>query len=193
MPLKILYFDVETTGTDPTVNELIEFAGIVVIDGKTIEELEFKCQPVNWEAVEPEALEVTGKTLEDLKGYMLPAEAFKLLSDFFNRHIDKFDKNDKFYPAGHQISFDIDFLQKFFIDYGDKYGTGSYQNWRCLDSRVLANFFIAAGLIQCKDVKLKTLCEVFEIEIEAHDALSDIRATRILIQKMMAWLSKQNT
>jgi len=186
--MKILYLDVETTGTDVSVNEIIQFAGIVVIDGKTVEELEFKCQPTNWDSIESEAMEINGKTLDDLKSYMPPSEAILILKGFFDRHIDKYSKNDKFYPAGHNVGFDLDFLQSFWKRHCDKYGIGSYQNWRCLDSRILANFFIAVKLISCEDVKLQTLCNYFKIEIESHDALSDIRATRILIQKMMKML-----
>src|SRR5690606_5049961 len=109
--------------------------------------------------------------------------------DLFDTYIDKYDKNDKFYPAGHNVQFDLDFLQEFWKKYGDQYGTGSYQNWRALDSRVMAHFLIMAGkLPELENMKLATLCNHFDIPINAHDAMSDITATRLLIRKMMEFI-----
>jgi len=188
--MKILYFDTETTGTNPEINEITQFAAIVEIDGEVKEEVNWRCQPANWDAVDVQALEVTGIGIEELKTFDPPAEMFKKISELFNKYIDKYDKNDKFYPAGHNVGFDLDFLQSFWKKHGDEYGTGSFQNWRSLDSRVLANFLIAEEIIECKDMKLGTLCEVFNIEIDQHDALSDIRATRMLVLKLKEYIKK---
>lgn len=182
--MKILYFDTETTGIDPKVNEIVQFAAIVEIDGNVVEEVNWRCQPTNWEAINPDALKTTGLTLEKLREFGPPQEMMKNIRSLFDRHIDKFNKADKFYPAGHNVQFDLDFLQAFWKKHGDTYGTGSYQNWRCLDSRILANFFIMRGKLDVPDVKLSTLCEKFGIAIQAHDAMSDIHATRELVRKM---------
>lgn len=187
--MKILYFDVETTGRDPKVNEIIQFSAIVEIDGEVKETVNWYCQPTRWENVEPEALEVTGKTIEELQTYPPASALMDGLESLFNEYIDKYDKTDKFYPAGHNVGFDLDFLQAFWKQHGDKYGTGSYQNWRSLDSRVLAHFLITAGKIpEPENIKLSTLCAQFDIPINAHDAMSDITATRELIKKMLTYL-----
>lgn len=182
--MKILYFDTETTGVDPKVNEIVQFAAIVEIDGNVVEEVNLTCQPTNWDAISPEALQTTGLTIEKLKSYDAPGVMMANIRKLFDRHIDKFNKSDKFYPAGHNVQFDLDFLQAFWKRHGEIYGTGSYQNWRCLDSRILANFLIMRGKIAATDVKLSTLCNHYGIQIQAHDAMSDIRATRELIRKM---------
>lgn len=187
--MKILYFDVETTGRDPKVNEIVQFSAIVEIDGEVKEEVNWFCSPTNWDTVEDEALEVTGKTREELETYPPPVSLMDGIKDLFDTYIDKYDTNDKFYPAGHNVGFDLDFLQEFWKKHGDKYGTGSYQNWRMLDSRVLAHFLIMSGKMpELPDMKLATLCKHFGIEINAHDAMSDITATRELIQKMLTYL-----
>lgn len=183
--MKILYFDTETTGVDPRIHEIVQFAAIVEVDGTVKEEVNWKCQPTKWEVLSPEALAVTGMTIEKLKESDPPAVMMEKIRGLFDRYIDKFDKSDKFYPAGHNVVFDLDFLQNFWKQHGDQYGTGSYQNWRVLDSRIFAHFLIVAGKLQVEDVKLETLCKHYGIEISAHDALSDIRATRQLIAKMM--------
>ncbi len=186
--MKLLYFDTETTGVDSKVNEIVQFAAIVEIDGKVVEEVNWQCQPTRWDKIDPMALKTIGKTVEDLKALPAPSEMMKNIRALFDRHIDKFNKADKFYPAGHNVQFDLEFLQAFWKQHGDTYGTGSYQNWRCLDSRILANFLLYKDMIPCADVKLETLCNHFKVAIQAHDAMSDIRATRELIQLMSAFL-----
>lgn len=187
--MKILYFDVETTGRDPKVNEIVQFSAIVEVDGEVKEEVNWFCSPTDWDNVEEGALEVIGKTREELATYPPPVSLMDGIQSLFDAHIDKYDTLDKFYPAGHNVQFDLDFLQAFWKKYGDQFGTGSYQNWRALDSRVLANFLVASGkIIEPENMKLKTLCDMFQIPIQAHDAMSDIRATRELIKKMMEYL-----
>lgn len=182
--MKILYFDTETTGLDPTNHEIIQFAALIEIDGEIKEEVNWHCQPKNWEIIEKKSLEINGISLEMLKTFDLPETTASNIKNLFDKYIDKYDKTDKFYPAGHNISFDINFLQAFWKKYIDEYGTGSYQNWRCLDSRIMANFLLVNNIIKSPDAKLINLCSELGIKIEAHDALSDIRATRILINKM---------
>lgn len=188
--MKIIYFDTETTGVDPRVHEIVQFAAIVEIDGNVVEEVNWNCQPTRWISIDPQALLTTGLTKEKLQSFEVPSVIAYNIRLLFDRHINKYDKTDKFYPAGHNVQFDLDFLQAFWKQHTDKYGTGSYQNWRCLDSRVLANFLLYKGIINCPDVKLETLCKHFNIPIRAHDAMSDIRATRELIHEMSKLLKK---
>lgn len=186
--MKVLYFDTETTGVNPTKHEIIQFSALVEIDGVVHEEINLKIQPTKWENIDPIALQTTNLTIEQLKGFELPAHSGSRIRGFFDKYVDKFNRADKFFPAGHNVQFDLDFLQSFWKTYVDPYGIGSYQNWRSLDSRVFANFLSYKGKINVPDVKLETLCKHFNIEIHAHDALSDIKATRELIQKMLQML-----
>jgi DNA polymerase-3 subunit epsilon len=191
--MKILYFDTETTGTSAWKHDITQFAAIIEIDGVVKEEVNFRCQPTRWENIDPKALETTGVSIEQLRQLQPAKEMFKQIKALFDKYIPKYTKMpDKFYPAGHNVQFDLDFLNAFFKTHGSpddqKWGITSYQNWRAHDSRVFGNFLGAAGKLPCQDMKLGTLCDHFGIEINAHDALSDIRATRAVVQKMMAML-----
>ena len=185
MGMKTIWFDTETTGLDPAVNEITQFAAIIVVDGVVKEEANIRMQPSNWDAITPEALAITGVDVEELKTFQKPQHAFLEIQQLVDKHVDKFNKHDKYFPAGHNVSFDIGFVQAFFKRWGDDYGFGSYQNWQSLDTRVLANFMIYSGLIKPDNTKLETLCEYFGIDIQAHDAMADIRATRTLASTMM--------
>lgn len=188
--MKVLYFDTETTGTNSWKHEITQFAAIIEIDGVVKEEVNFKCQPTDWDAIEPNALKTTGIGIDQLKTFETPDQTMKKIRDLFTKYIPKYTKmGDKFYPAGHNVQFDLDFLNSFIKKHGNadeqKWGATTYQNWRSLDSRVLANFLVAKGKLNPENIKLSTLCDHYKIDIDAHDALSDIRATREVILRMM--------
>lgn len=192
--MKILYFDTETTGTDSKLHEIIQFAALIEVDGKIVEEVNYHCQPTKWDFIDPEALKTTGLSIEKLKTFQPPSIMFADIKKLLRKYVGKYDKMpQKFYPAGHNIQFDLDFLNAFFKQHGDfddkQWGITSYQNWRSLDSRVFSNFLCVAGKLSLPNVQLTTLCNHFQVEINAHDALSDIRATREVIKKMTALLS----
>ncbi len=183
MSKKILWFDVETTGLDPQKNDPVQIAGMVEIDGEVMGSFNYHCQPISFENVSPKALEINGLTMEDLKGFKPPAEVKDQLTDFLSGHCDKFAPNDKFYPAGYNARFDVDFLAAWFTKLGDKY-LGSWWNWKYIDP--LPHLFLAdyRGEISLKNYQLKTVCESYGIPLDAHDALSDVRATRTLCVKL---------
>lgn len=191
---KILYFDTETTGTIAGVHEITQFAAIIEVDGVVKEEVNWRCQPTRWDKIDAKAIETTGVSIEELKKFQEPSKMLADIKKLLLKYESKYDKGpQKFYPAGHNVSFDLEFLNAFFKQHGDfddkKWGITSYQNWRALDSRIFCNFLSMAGkLPNILDHKLGTLCTHYEIEIQAHDAMSDIRATRTLINKMLGML-----
>jgi DNA polymerase III alpha subunit (gram-positive type) len=180
MSQKIFYFDVETTGTDPIKQDVVQIGLIIEIGGEVKIEKNIKCQPINWEEIEPQALEVTGNTIEGLKKLQPASAAYKELTDILCSYVDKYDKSDKFYPAGYNVSFDLDFLQNFFLKQNDPY-FGSFINWKRIDPLPILHYLDFLGHISLPDYKLATVCEYFDIEIDAHDAFSDIKATRELV------------
>lgn len=187
-PKKILFFDVETTGVDARENDIIQISGLFEIDGEVVEEFDLRCQPRNYENISESALETTGLTVDQIKEYPEQSTTFRQLVRLFDKHIDKYDREDKFYPAGYNVRFDLDFLQQFFIKNGESYGCGSYQNWRAIDGLALAYFLNYLGKLDLENYKLETLCNYLEIPIIAHDALSDIKATRKVVKKLIELL-----
>lgn len=192
MPSKIFYFDVETTGLDPVQNAIIQLAGIIVIDGKAMEEFEFKIAPFETDHVSQEALDVHGYSVEDIKGFTTPSIVYQHLLNIFSKYVNKFDKSDKMTPAGYNVRFDMDFLKNFFLKNGDVY-FGSWLNWKMIDPLPLLHFIDFAGGISLPDYKLASVCAHFGIELQAHDALSDIRATRQLIGLLFRTYFKKDT
>jgi DNA polymerase III subunit epsilon len=185
--MKILYFDTETTGISPEKNDIVQLSGMVEIDGKVVEEFNLRCQPFSFENVQREALEVTGLTLTDLMSYPKPDVLYDEFIDILMRYVDKYDKNDKFYPAGYNVRFDLEFMNQFFKKNGDNYW-GSFCNWKAIDGLPMMHFLELCNHVSLPNYKLSTVCEFFGIEIDAHDALSDIRATKQLLDKLKTYI-----
>jgi DNA polymerase III epsilon subunit-like protein len=47
---------------------------------------------------------------------------------------------------------------------------------------------IYSGVLELESVSLSVLCDYFGVKIKAHDAMSDIKASREIIQKMQKLL-----
>jgi len=186
MDRKTLYFDVETTGTDPDRHALIQLACLVDINGEVVDEQSWRIKPFEGDKYNQEALDVTGVTLDELKSYPEPKRIYGEVVSFFGKHIDKYERNDKFYPAGYNCKFDLEFLATFFVKCGDQY-FGSWQNWRAIDPLPWLYRLDWLGKISLPDYKLVTVCNHFGIELgdQAHDAKADVRATRELIKLLV--------
>ena len=100
------------------------------------------------------------------------------------RYVNKYDRNDKFWWVGQNPRFDMDFVEALFKAEGDAY-FGSWFDRRPVDTITLMIAARLRGHIRPANYKLATLCETMGIPLDAHDALNDIRATRLLFHKAM--------
>jgi DNA polymerase-3 subunit epsilon len=178
MMKKILWFDVETTGVDSDRHGIIQFAAIVEIDGELVDTLEIKMQPHQGALISEDALVVNGVSREEIQGFMPHDEAYGKIDSFLAQYVSRFDRKDKFYPAGYNVQFDLDFLNKMFRRY-DQYGIGSFVNWKRIDLLPLLYYMDYLDKIALENYKLQTVCAHFGVELNsAHDAMSDVKATR---------------
>ena len=183
---KKLYMDCETTGVNPSVHSIWQWAGVIEIDGEVVDQMEVRCRPFNMAQIEEGALQTCGITREELENYPPPSVMHSKICAFFSRHVSKFDKNDKLRIVGYNVGFDVDFLYAFFKRMGDNYlgsylktGMGEYY-----DVLHYVGIRWRLGYLPLPNKKLGTLCKYFGIDIQAHDALSDILATRQLALKI---------
>lgn len=177
---KVLWLDVETTGLDAVVNDVIQIAGIIEIDGKVDVEFDFSIQPHNWDNINPKALEVSGTTMDDLLRFEMPHDVKTQLEGLFMRYVDKFDKTDKFVMAGYNVDFDARFMKQFWNKCGDKWW-GSFVEYKNYDVYPLFKTYADAAQITVPNHKLVSAAEHFGLSFGdegAHNALGDIRVTR---------------
>lgn len=189
---KIIFIDTETGGVNPEKAALIQLSGIIRIDKKDVEKFNFFIKPFENSEVNEKALEVQGRTLEELKTdkYVEEKEVYKQFINLLDKYIDKYDKSDKFIVAGYNVRFDVDILKAFFQRHGNNF-LFSYLDFSMLDPLYSIRLLqIAEVLPVLENNKLETWCKHFGIELKAHDSLEDIEATKKLIGKLISLIRK---
>ena len=189
---KIIFIDTETGGVNPEKSALIQLSGIIRIDKKDIEKFNFYIKPFENSEVNEKALEVQGRTLEELKTdkYVEEKEVYKQFIKLLDKYIDKYDRTDKFIVAGYNVRFDVDILKAFFQRHGNNF-LFSYLDSSMLDPLYSIRLLqIAEVLPVLENNKLETWCKHFGIELKAHDSLEDIEATKKLIGKLISLIRK---
>lgn len=188
MTEKILWVDTETTNTNPETGAVIQLAGMIELDGVVDYEFNFRAQPHPGSDIQPEALEVNGKTIKEIMAYPPAAEAVNMFKAAMHRSVDPYNRSDKYVFAGYNSSFDFSFIYNMIQLAGDKYGLGSW----CFSARHDVMTYVALAIrkrgLRLKNYKLETLCEFFEIPLKAHDAMADIRATRLLDKALVKYI-----
>ena len=182
--MKILFIDTETGGITEK-SALIQLSGIVQIGKEVAEEFNFYVKPFPGSEVTDEALKIQGRTREEIEKYDSEEVVFRKFMKILNKHIDKYNKEDKFLVGGYNVRFDIDVINKFLRRNGEKY-LFSYIQTTTLDPlQWIAALQLLKKIPVLKDNKLETWCNHFGIELKAHDSLEDIKATKALTKKMM--------
>lgn len=180
--MKLCFIDVETTGTDPVKNGIIQLSGQLVIDGKEQEPFDFKISPFPDDVIEDKALKISGITRDDLKSDEFKTAKYVkgAFMDILGEHIDKFDRINKFFFVGYFADFDCRFMREWFLKQGDVY-FGAWFWHPPIDVAVLAMAALGDRRAKMLNFKLATVAKEFGIEVDAgrlHDAAYDIELTK---------------
>lgn len=179
--MKLLFYDIETTGVMHWKNGIHQISGCIDIDGEVKEYFDFKVQPHPACIIEEDALRVGGVTKEQIMAYTPMAEVHKSLLALLSKYVDKFNKKDKFFLVGYNnASFDNQFLRAFFLQNKDDY----FGSWFWADTHdvmVLASKYLMSDRTKLIDFKLMTVAKHLGIRVDEsklHDATYDIHLTR---------------
>ena len=183
---KVLWLDVETTGLDCGKHGLREVGFIIEIDGVEVDKGVFKINPFTYTTKDVEiddyALEISKVSIEDLESYDRVSYCFKELMKKLVKYVNVNDKNDCFVIAGYNAAFDIGFIKEWFKEMGLQDSYKDLFHYKSLDVFSIVFALRHLGLNSAENDKLETMCNYFGIEIEAHNALSDIEATKKLYE-----------
>ena len=183
---KVLWLDVETTGLDCRKHGLREVGFIIEIDGVEVDKGVFRINPFTYTTKDVEiddyALEISGVSIEDLESYDSSSYCFKELMNKLVKYVNVNDKNDCFVIAGYNVAFDIGFIKEWFKEMGLQDSYKDLFHYKSLDVFSIVFALRHIGLNSAENDKLETICNYFGIEIEAHNALSDIEATKKLYE-----------
>ena len=190
--IKTLYIDTETTGTNPKTNALVQLAGIIEIGGKVVEKFNFNVAPYANSIIDDKALEINGLTRKQMINFSAPHQVHRKFTAILSKHINKFDKEDKFHIVGFKINFDTNFLREFFLKNKDNYyGSFFYNN--TIDVSDIYSILLRSTRHELKDFKLGTVySHVMKKKMpkDLHDAMADITYTRELYKKALKQIYK---
>lgn len=183
--MKLFFFDLETTGTNPGRHGIHQISGEIMVDGVTREQFDFKVRPNPQAQIEEDALKVGGVTKEQILAYPPMYDIYRKLINMLEKYVDKYNKKDKYFLVGfNNASFDNQFLRGFFIQNGDQY-FGSWFWSNSFDVMVLATPYLAANRAEMENFKLATVAKALGIEVSEdnlHDASYDIALTKGIFQ-----------
>jgi DNA polymerase-3 subunit epsilon len=180
-PIKIMYYDCETTGTDERKHGIHQISGCIEIDNVVQEWFDYKVAPNPKAAIVPEALAVSKVTAEQVQAYEPMDVIYRRMTAMLAKYVDRYDKSDKIYLCGfNSADFDNRFLRAWFKQNGDQY-FGAYFYGEDLDVRILAAQYLLKRRARMENFKLMSVARELGIEVDEsklHDALYDIELTR---------------
>lgn len=166
------FVDIETTGLNFSVNEIIEIGCVVANpDLEIIEEFELKIKPERISEADPVALKVNHYNEKDWENAITLEKAMKIFSEKVKDCI----------MVGHNVSFDAGFLEYAFTENKMK----NSMHYHKLDTVSIA-WAKLHNDPNLEHLSLHEMCMRFGIKNErAHSALPDARATFELYKKLM--------
>ena len=185
---KVIWIDTETTGLDPKIHGLREVGFLIEIDGQIVEEGHLFIDTMtykNEKYISKYVHDEMGINEEVLELNKTSQEQLMTFEQVLHKYVRKED-NQKFQIAGFNVDFDIAFIIDWFSDTdGLKRGFNTYFGHQKLDVLELVRHLKYLKFFETENNRLETLCNHFEIDIDAHQALSDIQATKILHQVLV--------
>ena len=183
---KRVYIDVETTGVDCTKHGIIQLSGIVEIDGKEKERFDYRVRPFSDDVVDPEALKVSGNTVEGVMTFASTAEIHSKFTKMLCAYIDKYSRFDKFHFIAYNAGFDSDFVRKFLEKNGDKF-YGSLFYYPAIDVMNTAAEYFLQVRSKLENFKLVTVAKALDMDVDEsrlHDSMYDIEITMQMHKKL---------
>lgn len=189
--MKYCYIDVETGGTDPVENPLLQISGMIEIisdKGTTMETFNWFIKPLDYEKVDPKALAVNNLTLEQLEGFTSSKTIYSDFKSLLGRFIDPYNPCDKLFFVGYNShGFDMPFVREWFTKHKDPY-FGSWFFYPSIDVMILAAEKLKAERRMMKNFKLSTVATKLGIKVDSsnlHDALYDVELTRKVYKEVI--------
>ena len=177
----ILILDTETGGLDAHKNGLCSVTFKVKGENNKCET--FFIAPENGMEYTPKALEVNGLTLEKMREVGIePKEAVENMKKFIR---DNFGYSRPF-ALGHNINFDMNFLNAFFKRHDDN-DFSQYVDYHLLDTMMFAQLLHHGEILRHTRFRLATVYrELFGSDFpNAHTSEGDVLATEAVFEKQV--------
>jgi DNA polymerase III subunit epsilon len=184
----ILFIDTETGGIQPGKNSLLSLALVVWKESKIKASTEILINDGVLDVTE-KALEINGIDLEEHKKIAVSsAVALRQFDDFINAN---FPPDEKIVLGGHNITFDVNFLNAFLA--ANNYNYNKRFSHRFVDTASILFYLYLTGKLKTKIVSSQEAFEYFHITVDGrHTALGDAIATAQLFSRLISLLYKDS-
>jgi len=181
---KILFIDTETGGTDPASHSLLSLALVIWKELEVRASIEILVDDGVFNVTE-RALEINGINLsEHKKKAVSSALALQQFDEFLDIH---FSRDEKIILGGHNINFDVNFLNAFLTRNG--YSFQQRFSHRFVDTSSILFYLYLTGKIKRKLTASQDAFDYFGITVAGrHTALGDAFATAQLFSKLVSIL-----
>ena len=187
---KKIWIDVETTGFSAKKHDIWQIAILLDVNRELVSKEVFNFQPADWDSISDKALEVTGMDREKLKTFPPLSIAVPLVIKYLQECVDHGPDSVLGVFSGHNTEFDWKFVRAFLEKHTRERMKDFFVIDFPIDTKKIAKDL---GLVKKKLIsnhKLQTLTEYYKVEHKAHDALSDILATREIYYLMGGHIDK---
>lgn len=182
--MKIVFFDLETTGLNSEQSDIIQIGAVMDVDGVAVDEFNIKVRPRDHAVIDKKALAANGIKKADLfedPERVSQYEAYWRFIEFCGWRRGQFvGKGDRIHRAGYNIlGFDNGFIEAAGRRSGDDYTYAKF-HWPGIDVASIACSDLAMERYRIEKFNLMSIAEYLGVEIDgmAHDALFDVQVTR---------------
>jgi DNA polymerase III alpha subunit (gram-positive type) len=183
---KELWLDCETTGLSTHKNHVHQLAGIIVIDGKVIEEFDLKIRPPQDTEISAYCRDEFGITWDLLNTYPNHVEQYGKFIAMLDRYVNHTDPMDKYTFYGFNVNFDMRMV-KAYLSKQNRTIYSDFIHNEGIDVLSIARQALKHKRHLMKNFKLGTVMEFLDIEVAGpglHDAKYDILGTREIFLKL---------
>lgn len=176
--MKLFFFDLETTGTDPQKHGIHQLSGEIVIDGVTKEQFNFKVRPRPSALIVQKAMEVCGVTFDQINQYPDQFAVKDQVVKMVLKYIDPNDEADRFIFVGYNCQkFDLDmFFQWFHLMGARDFYLANFYNIS-LDVMILSMHYLAERRHELPNFQQGTVAKFLGIPIDPsklHEGAYDV-------------------
>ena len=175
--MKILFYDLKTTGINPDNAGIYEILGILTnIDinnvASELTRFNLKMNPMIFnKSIDEKVLKYNKTTIEELNKLSNPKNIFNEFTNILDKYCDKYNNVDKILLCGYNnLHFDNQFLRQFFLDNNDNY-FGSYFWSNSIDVLSEASRYLFHYRPAMNNFKLQTVADV--LNINSNNILKD--------------------
>ena len=181
MITKRIFIDTETTSEDQKRAGVFQIAGIIEYE-KICEQFDFHCNIFDGDLVEDSAFKTNEMSIEKIMKFPDPVSVFQQFIGLLSKHVDRYNKNDKFTAIGYFSEFDAQILRNWFKKNRDDF-FGSYFWHPWIDVAQLAAYVYQEDRDIFPNFRLGTIAYAMALVNDKedkilHNALIDAKITQ---------------